>query len=91
MAYTNDIYQFEGKMAQTVTAKVFMNGRSQTIRLPKEFRIDTNEVILTKEDGKIIISPKKTSWKEFFDAFEGALDFTIERDTAPPQERDFFN
>jgi antitoxin VapB len=66
-------------MAETVTAKVFMNGR-----------IDTNEVILTKEDGKIIISPKKTSWKEFFDAFEGAADFAIERDTAPPQERDFF-
>jgi antitoxin VapB len=90
MVYTNNIYQFEGKMAQIVTAKVFMNGRSQAIRLPKEFRVDTKEVLLTKEDGKIIVSPKKTNWQEFFDAFEGAPDFEIERDRAPPQKRDFF-
>jgi antitoxin VapB len=79
MVYTNDIYQFEGKMAQIVTAKVFMNGRSQAIRLPKEFRVDTKEVLLTKEDGEIMVSPKKINWQEFFDAFEGASDFEIER------------
>ena len=32
-----------------VTAKVFMNGRSQAIRLPKEFRVQGDEVYFTKE------------------------------------------
>ncbi|GHV32396.1 hypothetical protein AGMMS4952_22690 [Spirochaetia bacterium] len=77
-------------MAQIVTAKVFMNGRSQAIRLPKEFRVDTKEVTITKKDNKIIISPLKTSWKEFFETFEGVPDFEIKHDNTPPQDREFF-
>ena len=32
----------------TQTAKIFMNGRSQAVRLPKEYRFDTDEVYITK-------------------------------------------
>ena len=41
-----------------VTAKVFMNGRSQAIRLPKEFRVKGDEVYITKENERIIIYEK---------------------------------
>ena len=44
------------------TAKVFMNGRSQAIRLPKEFRVSGSEVFISKEKNRIILveKPKKT-------------------------------
>ena len=45
---------------QPPTAKVFMNGRSQAIRLPKEFRFDTDEVYIIRQGDNIIISAKKT-------------------------------
>lgn len=42
------------------TAKVFMSGRSQAVRLPKEFRFDTKEVWISRNPntGEIILKPK---------------------------------
>ena len=72
------------------TAKVFMNGRSQAIRLPKEFRFDTDEVYITREGENIIISPRKPTWDEFFDTQSVFTDdFLSDRDNSLPQERDF--
>ena len=71
-------------------AKIFMNGRSQAVRLPKEYRFDTDEVYITKQGQSIIISPKKPTWDEFFDsksAFDD--DFLKNRLDTQPQERDF--
>ena len=39
------------------TAKVFMNGRSQAVRIPKKYRFDTSEVQIQKKGNKIILSP----------------------------------
>lgn len=72
------------------TAKIFMNGRSQAVRLPKEYRFDTDEVYITKQGENIIISAKKLTWDEFFDsksAFNN--DFLRDRLDETPQERDF--
>ena len=72
------------------TAKIFMNGRSQAVRLPKEFRFDTDEVYITRQGESIVISAKKPTWDEFFDsesAFDG--DFLQDRIDQHPQERDF--
>jgi antitoxin VapB len=76
-------------------AKVFMNGRSQAIRLPKEFRFDTSEVYIVREDGRVIIYPKPKCFasREAVDAFFGSVHcpgFDLERVNAPPQDRDFF-
>jgi len=75
-------------MAQT--AKIFMNGRSQAVRLPKDFRFDCDEVFIRKHGDKIIISPKKNTWDEFFDE-ESAFDdnFLEDREQEKPQNRDF--
>ena len=72
------------------TAKIFMNGRSQAVRLPKEYRFDTNEVYISRQGDKVIISAKEPSWDDFFDA-ESSFDdtFLTDRDDSLPQERDF--
>ncbi|MBW2664354.1 MAG: AbrB/MazE/SpoVT family DNA-binding domain-containing protein [Deltaproteobacteria bacterium] len=51
---------------QPQTAKIFQNGRSQAIRLPKEFRFPGKEVYIYKVGEKVILSTKPDSWKDFF-------------------------
>ncbi|THB66290.1 MAG: antitoxin [Gammaproteobacteria bacterium] len=72
------------------TAKIFMNGRSQAVRLPKEYRVNTDEVYITKQGDNIIISPRKPTWDEFFDS-ESVFDddFLSVREDEMPQEREF--
>ena len=71
-------------------AKIFMNGRSQAVRLPKEYRFNTDEVYITKQGNNIIISEKKPTWDEFFDSKPAfGDDFLHERYDEQPQERDF--
>lgn len=75
---------------RTQIAKIFMNGRSQAVRLPKEYRFDTDEVYITKQGDKVIISAKKPNWDEFFDskpAFDD--DFLQDRLDSEAQDRDF--
>ena len=72
-------------------AKIFMNGRNQAVRLPKEFRFNCDEVYIRKHKGEVIMSPKKPSWDNFFDqksAFSD--DYLNEREDTLPQDRDFF-
>lgn len=46
-------------MAQRFTAKVFPNGGSQAIRLPKECRVSGDEVTIIREGSRLIIEPKE--------------------------------
>ena len=39
-------------------AKVFMNNRSQAVRLPKEFQFRTQEVFIRKEGSEVVLSPR---------------------------------
>lgn len=59
------------------TAKIFQNGRSQAVRLPKAFRLKGNEVKITKEGDRIILEPlKRSKWPEgFWDSFTTDSDF----------------
>ena len=41
-------------------AKVFWSGRSQAVRLPKEFRFEGDAVRIRREDGKVILEPNLT-------------------------------
>ena len=63
------------------TAKIFTSGRSQAVRLPKEYRFKGSEVYIKKEKGKVILSekPQKT-WAEIFDDFSGDPGFTVHRE-----------
>ena len=73
------------------TAKVFKSGGSQAIRLPKEFRLDTEEVYIVREGEKIIISPKPLSWDSYFSKpSEVPDDFMENVEDSLPQERIIF-
>jgi antitoxin VapB len=54
-------------------AKLFMNGRSQAVRLPVAFRFNADEVFIRQdpETGDVILSRKPESLAEFFAALEG--------------------
>jgi len=48
-------------------AKIFQNGRSQAVRLPKEFRFKGTEVRIRKQGEKVILEPvKKSQWPDRF-------------------------
>jgi len=77
------------------TAKLFMNGRSQAVRLPVNFRFNCEEVYIRKdpETGDVILSRKPGSWDDFFHLLETLdvpEDFMNQRDNEPPQGRDLF-
>ncbi|MDM8564466.1 type II toxin-antitoxin system VapB family antitoxin [Candidatus Halobeggiatoa sp. HSG11] len=75
----------------TQIAKLFTNGRSQAVRLPKEFRFEGSEVYIRKTGDEVILSTKKLTWNNFFKSksvFDD--DFLSERDNQIPQERDFY-
>ena len=77
------------------TAKLFMNGRSQAVRLPVNYRFDCDEVYIRKdpETGDVIISKKPGSWDDFFkmmQEIEIPDDFMAERENETPQDRDLF-
>jgi antitoxin VapB len=62
------------------TAKLFKNGQSQAVRLPKEFRMAGTEVYIKKQGEAVVLLPKETSWKPLFDSLNHfEKDFKIER------------
>lgn len=71
------------------TAKVFMNGRSQAVRLPKEFRFQGASVYLKRVGKGVLLLPGEGGWDTLK---EGAAlftdDFMVGRDQPPPQERE---
>ena len=44
------------------TAKIFRNGQSQAVRLPKEFRFEGDYVFVKKFGNAVILIPAKNSW-----------------------------
>ena len=62
------------------TAKLFKNGQSQAVRLPKEFRMEGTEVYIKKQGEAIVLWPKEKSWTPLFDSLNHfSKDFKIER------------
>jgi antitoxin VapB len=67
-------------------AKVFRNGRSQAIRLPKEFRVDSSEVYLKKTRDGFLVIPRDP-WEIFFEGVEAlSADFMAAGRQQPGQQ-----
>ncbi len=72
-------------------AKIFMNGKSQAVRLPKEFRFPTKEISITPLGNGIVLQPLLKTWKEVFEQLSliSTDDFFNEgREDSPAQERE---
>jgi antitoxin VapB len=74
------------------TAKLFVNGGSQAVRLPAEFRFDDSDEVFIRRDavtGDVILSARRTrnSWQDFFslrDQAEVPVDFMNHRPLNEP-------
>ena len=58
------------------TAKLFRNGRSQAVRLPREFRFEGDEVLIRQVGNGVLLEPKITDVRRWFaklDHFKGAF------------------
>ena len=76
-------------MAQT--AKLFMNGRSQAVRLPAEFRFSGTEVLIEREGDAVVLRPKPEGWDDFFARGSRVPDdFLTRREDRPPEDREPF-
>lgn len=72
------------------TAKLFNNGRSQAVRLPKEYRLDGTDVFITSLDGVIMLIPRKTPWAGFVASLKRFTgDFMEERKQPELDQRAF--
>ncbi|MFM2069096.1 MAG: hypothetical protein RLZZ584_4005 [Pseudomonadota bacterium] len=86
--YLFDIYHLNRKPLVD-TAKLFWTGRSQAVRLPKDFRFDGSEVRIRRQGQAVILEPLAADWA-WLDALPGALDADFEQaasERAPAQER----
>ena len=70
-------------------AKIFMNNRSQAVRLPKDFQFKTQEVFIRKEGADVVLSPRPTDWSSYLAEGAVASPFFMEGvDDLPPEERE---
>lgn len=74
------------------TAKIFENGRSQAVRLPKSFRFDPNvdEVVVQRLGDAVILIPKESLWQTFTEGLSSFTDdiFECGRDQGIQEERE---
>ncbi|HOH36968.1 MAG TPA: type II toxin-antitoxin system VapB family antitoxin [Spirochaetota bacterium] len=71
------------------TAKIFTTGRSQAVRLPKEFRFSTESVFVKKIDDMVILIPKDKIWDNFSKSLDKFPDnFLSERIQPSVDDRD---
>lgn len=71
------------------TAKLFMSGNSQAVRLPKNYRFSGDEVVIKRLGNAVVLFPKEDAWDVMFDALkEFPEDLHLERNQPPVQERE---
>lgn len=70
------------------TAKIFMNNRSQAVRLPKEFQFSTAEVYIRREGDEVILSPRPKDWSALLSPEAASSEEFMENvEKLPLQER----
>ena len=77
-------------MTALTTAKIFKNGNSQAVRLPKSFQFDVDEVEILRRGDEVILRKPRQNLSEVFDLLATMPeDFFAEgRDDPPPQGRE---
>jgi antitoxin VapB len=73
------------------TAKLFQNGQSQAVRLPKEFRFEDDHVYVKKSGNVVMLIPAKESWETLLKSLDKfSSDFMSERKQPKTQKRESF-
>ncbi|MDA3951359.1 MAG: type II toxin-antitoxin system VapB family antitoxin [Spirochaeta sp.] len=73
-------------------AKLFKNGESQAVRLPKEFRFQGTEVYIKRQGNVVVLIPEQDSWDTLIESTKHFTDdFMAERNQPPVQQREGFD
>jgi antitoxin VapB len=73
------------------TAKIFQNGQSQAVRLPREFRFDDTEVFIKKCGNVVYLIPRSNSWDSLIGSLQKfSPDFMEERLQPQLEKRENF-
>ena len=68
------------------TAKLFKNGRSQAVRLPKAFRLGGDQVFIKKVGNAVVLIPYHDCWQPLFDSLTQFSDDFMESREQPGQQ-----
>ena len=69
------------------TAKLFRNGQSQAVRLPKEFRFEGGEVFIKKSGSAVVLIPLANSWDSLIGSLDKFSKDYMENRGQPPQQK----
>ena len=67
-------------------AKLFKNGQSQAVRLPKEFRFEGTQVYIKRVGNAVLLLPEQDSWQLLFDSLNQFSDDFMESREQPQQQ-----
>ena len=70
------------------TAKLFQNGQSQAVRLPKKYRFEGEKVIIKRMGNAVVLLPCEDSWDTLFDSLEQFSDDFMEEDRQQPESQE---
>ena len=72
------------------TARIFMNGNSQAVRLPKDFRFDSDEVEILRRGDEVVLRQKGENLKQTFELLTEMPEdvFDDDRQNPPPETRE---
>ncbi len=71
------------------SAKLFRNGKSQAVRLPKEYRFRGSKVYLKRMGNAVVLIPEDAFWQPLLESLDMfSDDFMAERDQPPEQTRE---
>jgi antitoxin VapB len=79
------------KRTRRAVGKVFITGRSQAVRLPKEYRFSCDEVLIERQGERLILTPRPRSWRDYFaKALRFPDDYPDAIEDRPPEQRESF-
>lgn len=71
------------------TARLFRNGQSQAVRLPKDFRFEGEKVFIKRVGNAVVLIPYQDSWETLFESLDQfSDDFMGDREQPAHQERE---
>ena len=70
------------------TAKLFQNGKSQAVRLPKKYRFPGDRVLIKRVGNAVVLLPYRDSWETLFESLEQFSDDFMSEDRQQPIDRE---
>ncbi|HOF84482.1 MAG TPA: type II toxin-antitoxin system VapB family antitoxin [Treponemataceae bacterium] len=69
------------------TAKLFQNGRSQAVRLPKDLNFSGKDVYIQKVGDSVILFPKDRVWETFLNGLQNFSDDFLDEGRQQPEQQ----